>query len=106
MLGPDSKGFLTLLSPDDGTEDTEFVSLHKYIRNSSTKGTVLIEHLLNNSERFWTPKRTGKIPSQWGRTKERKRKKRNHKRDQQPRTEAEGIHLDTKTWLHPTAWKL
>ena len=38
-------------------EDVEFVTSHKYIKNSSTNGTVPTEHLLNISGRLQTPKR-------------------------------------------------
>ena len=55
----------------------EFVSPHKYIKNTSTNGTILKEHLLNISERLQTPKKIGKIPSPLGRMKERKKEKRN-----------------------------
>ena len=37
-------------------------SPHKYIKNTSTNGTILIEHLLNIGERPWTPKRTRTPP--------------------------------------------
>ena len=37
-------------------------SPHKYIKNTSTNGTILIEHLLNIGERPWTPKRTRNPP--------------------------------------------
>lgn len=52
----------------------EFVSPYKHIKNTSTSGIVLTEHLLNISGRLWTSKRTRKIPSQPGRVKERKEK--------------------------------
>ena len=35
----------------------EFISPHKCIKNTSTKETVLTEHLLNISGRLWTPKK-------------------------------------------------
>ena len=69
----------------------EFITLKKYIKNTSTNETILIEHLLNISGRLQTPKRTRNIPTQLGRMKERREKeKRNKKRDQQPWREAEG----------------
>ena len=71
-------------------EDGKFVAPHKYIKNTSTNRTVLSEHLLNISGRLQTSKRTRKIPSQPGRTKERKKEKRTQKRDQQPWQESEG----------------
>ena len=44
-------------------EDREFISLHIHIRNASTNGTVLTEHLLNTSRGPWTPKWVNKIPT-------------------------------------------
>ena len=35
----------------------EFVAPHKFIKNTSTNGTVPTELLLNGSNRLWTPKR-------------------------------------------------
>ena len=58
-------------------EDVEFVSPHKYIKNTSTNGTILTEHLLNISGRIRIPKRTRTISSQLGRMKERKKEMRN-----------------------------
>ena len=47
-------------------EDMEFTSPQKYIKNTSTNGTILTDHLLNTSRRPWKPKRTRKIPTQPG----------------------------------------
>ena len=58
-------------------ENMELVPPHRYIKNTSTNGTVLTEQLLNISGRLWKLKRTRKIPSQLGRMKERKKEKRN-----------------------------
>ena len=44
-------------------EDGEVTSLHKYMKNTSTNGTNLTEHMLNTSRGPWTPKRTRKIPT-------------------------------------------
>ena len=68
----------------------EFTSLHKYIQNISTSGTNLTEYLLNIIGGSWTPKRTRKIPTQLGRTKERKRKKRRNEKGPAPLRGAEG----------------
>ena len=38
-------------------EDVEFVFPHKCIKNTSTKGTVITEPLLNISGSLWTPKK-------------------------------------------------
>ena len=73
-------------------EDAEFISPHKYIKNTSTNGTVLTEHLQNISRRLQTPKRTRKIPLQLGRMKERKKEKRNQKRDQTRYTDGQQTH--------------
>ena len=43
-------------------EDPELVSPYNYIKNTSTNGTILTEHLLNISGRLWTCKRIRKIP--------------------------------------------
>ena len=43
-------------------EDLEFTSPHKYIKNTSTNGTISIENLLNTSKGPRTPKRTRKDP--------------------------------------------
>lgn len=42
---------------------TKMVS-HKYIRNTSTDGTILKDHLLNTSGRLRIPERVRKIPLQ------------------------------------------
>lgn len=44
-------------------EGVVYVSLHKYINNISTSGTILTEHWLNSSRGYWTPKRIRKIPA-------------------------------------------
>ena len=50
---------------------------HKYIKNTSTCGTVLTEHLLNAGRRPQTPKRARKSPHNWvGQKKKGKKKKR------------------------------
>ena len=41
-------------------QHVEFTSSHKGIKNTSTNGTVLAEHLLNTGRGPWTPERTGK----------------------------------------------
>lgn len=38
-------------------QDTEFISPYKYIRNTSTSGTILPEHLLNSNRDPQTPVR-------------------------------------------------
>ena len=43
-------------------EDLEFTSPHKHIKNTSTNGTILTEHMLNTSRRPRTPKRKRRIP--------------------------------------------
>ena len=45
-----------------------------------TNGTVLTEHLLNFSERLWTPKRTGNMPLQPSRMKEQRKEKEESKK--------------------------
>ena len=60
-------------------EDVEFASPHKYIKNTSTNGTVLTEHLLNTSGGSWTPIWTRKIPMQPGRMMKEKKKRGNGK---------------------------
>ena len=39
-------------------ENVKFISSHKYIKNTSTNGTSLTEHLLDISGKLWTTKRT------------------------------------------------
>ena len=56
-------------------EDEEFASSHKYIKNIPTNGTTVTEHLLKINGKPQTPKGTRKIPTQSGRMKERKKKK-------------------------------
>ena len=41
-------------------QHVEFTSSHKGIKDTSTNGTVLAEHLLNTGRGPWTPDRTGK----------------------------------------------
>ena len=53
----------------------EFTSSHKYIKNTSTDGTILTEHLLNISRGPWTSKRSRKIPMKPGNMKEMKKKR-------------------------------
>ena len=62
----------------------KFVAPDKCVKNTSTNGTVLTEHLLNISRRLRTSIKTRKIPLQPGRTKERKKENRNDERDQKP----------------------
>ena len=62
-------------------EDVEFVFPHKCIKNTSTKGTVLTEHLLNISGSLWTPKKNKKTTLT---TRQDKRKEWGIKKDQQP----------------------
>ena len=66
---------------------------HKYIKNTSTCGTVLTEHLLNAGRRPQTPKRARKSPHNWvGQKKKGKKKKERERkesgRDLHPRDEA------------------
>lgn len=68
----------------------KFVAPDKCVKNTSTNGTVLTEHLLNVRGRLWTPKRTGKMPLQLTRMKDQRKKKRNQTKDSQPWWEAEG----------------
>ena len=56
-------------------EDEEFASSHKYIKNIPANGTTVTEHLLKISGKPQAPKRTRKIPTQSGRMKERKKKR-------------------------------
>ena len=56
-------------------EDVEFVALHKYIKNTSTNGTILKEYLLNISRRLQTHKRTRKITLNQVRQKREKKKR-------------------------------
>ena len=58
----------------------QFVAPDKCVKNPSTNGTVLTEHLLNISERLWTPKRTGKMPLQPSRMKEQRKKREESKK--------------------------
>ena len=53
----------------------EFIFLHKCIKDTSTNETILTEHWLNICRRSWTPERTGEIPSELGRMKKRREKK-------------------------------
>lgn len=48
---------------------------HKLIKNTSTLGKILTEHLLNTSRGPQTPEWTRKIPAQPSRMKERRREK-------------------------------
>ena len=48
-------------------KDVEFIPPHKYIKNTSTNGTILIEHLLNICRSLQTLKKMRKISSQPGR---------------------------------------
>ena len=41
-------------------KNVELTSSHKYIKNTSTNGTILTEHLLNTGRRPQTPERTRK----------------------------------------------
>ena len=41
-------------------KNVELPSSHKYIKNTSTNGTILTEHLLNTGRRPQTPERTRK----------------------------------------------
>ena len=60
----------------------EFISPHKCIKNISTNGIVLTEHLLNTSRGPLTFKKTRKNTAKLGRTKEiRKEKEEKRKRD-------------------------
>ena len=56
-------------------KDMKFVAPDKCVKNTSTNGTVLTEHLLNVRGRLWTPKRTGKMPLQLTRMKDQRKKK-------------------------------
>ena len=49
----------------------EFISPHKYIKNTSTNGIILTEQMLNISRWLQSPKRKRKIPWQAGRKKKR-----------------------------------
>ena len=53
----------------------EFTSPHKYIKNTSTNGTILTEHLLNTSRRPQTPKRTKKNSHTTGQDERKEKKK-------------------------------
>ena len=68
----------------------QYTSPHKYIKNTSTNGEILTEHLLNSSGGPWTPKRTRKIPVQPGRMKEGKKRKEETGRGQHSLWGAEG----------------
>ena len=66
----------------------KFASPHKYIKNTSTNGRTLTEHMLNSSGRPQTPKRTRIIPMQSGMVKERIKEETGS--DQHPWQGAEG----------------
>lgn len=42
--------------------DVELSSSHEYIKNTSTSGTIHIEHMLNAGRRPQTSERVGKSP--------------------------------------------
>ena len=50
-------------------------SPHRYIKNTSTCGTTLTEHLLNADRRPQTSKRARKSPCNWVGQKKKKKKK-------------------------------
>ena len=57
-------------------KDVALTSFNKYVKNTSTRGTILIEHLLNTGRRtqdFWKGKKISTWP---GRTKEKEKRKR------------------------------
>lgn len=68
---------------------TKMVS-HKYIRNTSTDGTILKDHLLNTSGRLRIPERVRKIPLQPLGWRKDKKKRDIKKRNQQFWWKAEG----------------
>ena len=49
----------------------EFISPHKYIKNTSRNGIILTEQMLNISRRLQSPKRKRKISWYPGREKKR-----------------------------------
>ena len=53
----------------------EFISPHKHIKNTSTNGTILTEHMLNTNRGHQTPKRTRKIPHVTGQDERKKKGK-------------------------------
>ena len=62
--------------------DMELTSSHKYIKNTSTCGTILIEQLLQAGGRPQTSKRARKSPSNWVKQSKKKRKRKYQKRNQ------------------------
>ena len=56
-------------------KDAEFIPPHKYTKNTSTNGTILIEHLLNICKSLQTLKKMRKISSQDVRKKEKKKRR-------------------------------
>ena len=59
--------------------DMELTSSHKYIKNTSTCETILIEQLLQAGGRPQTSKRARKSPSNWVKQSKKKKKKRRRK---------------------------
>ena len=56
--------------------DVKFICPYKHIKNTSTYGIVLTEHLMNTSREPWTPKGQERSPRNWaGQKKEEKRKR-------------------------------
>ena len=78
----------------------EFTSSHKYIKNTSTNGTILTENLLNTNRGPWTPKRTRQTPMQLGRIKESKEKKRKRKVRIGPATLGGKLKDKRGSWTH------
>ena len=81
----------------------ELISLHKLIKNTSANGAILTEPLQKTSRGPGTRKRTRRIPTEPGRSKER-RKRRRKRSEMGPATlrgaEREGWtpHLGKRTW--------